>query len=48
MAEAWYRSLAGHAARQHIIDALHERAYDVDTMMDDYLAWRRADESTQQ
>jgi len=48
MAEAWYRSLAGDDARQHIIDALHERAYDVDTMMDDYLAWRRADASTQQ
>jgi hypothetical protein len=40
MAEAWYRSLAGEAADQDIIDALHARSYDVDQMMNDYLAWR--------
>ena len=48
MAEAWYRSLAGDDARQHVIDAMHERTYDVDKMMGDYLAWRRADGSSQQ
>ena len=48
MAEAWYRSLAGDDARQHIIDAMHERTYDIDAMMGDYLAWRRADGSSQQ
>ena len=48
MAEAWYRSLAGDEARQGIIDALHERTCDVDTMMGDYLAWRSTDDSTQQ
>lgn len=40
MAEAWYRALAGEEAREEIIDALHERSYDFDTLMDDYLRWR--------
>ncbi len=43
MAEAWYRTLAGGEARQGIIDALHERTYDVDAMMNAYLAWRRGE-----
>ena len=46
MAEAWYRSLAGEAARQDVIDALHQHAYDVDEMMDEYLAWRRGGASS--
>ncbi len=41
MAEAWYRTLAGGDARQDIIDAMHQRTYDVDAMMNAYLAWRR-------
>ena len=41
MAEAWYRALAGDAAQQSIIDAMHARRYDVDTLMQEYLAWRR-------
>jgi len=41
MAEAWYRALAGSAAREEIIGEVRARSYDVDAMMDDYLAWRR-------
>ncbi len=43
MAEAWYRSIAGSAARRDIIDGMHGRDYDVEQMMDDYLASRRDD-----
>ena len=41
MAEAWYRAIAGPAAKQTAIDALHKRDYDTDAMMREYLAWRR-------
>ena len=44
MAAAWYRALAGDAAQQSIIDAMHARSYDVDTLMQEYLAWRRGDD----
>lgn len=47
LAEAWYRALAGDAARQDIIDAMHVRSYDVNAMMNAYLAWRRGDDTTQ-
>ena len=47
IAEAWYRTLAGDAARQDIIDAMHARAYDVDALMNAYLAWRRGSDATQ-
>jgi len=40
MAEAWYRAIAGDEAQEEIIEAMHGRDYDVDVMMDDYLAWR--------
>ena len=43
MAEAWYRSLAGDAARQDIIDAMNARSYDDDALMNEYLEWRRAE-----
>ncbi len=43
MAEAWYRSIAGSAARRDIIDGMHGRDYDVEQMRDDYLASRRDD-----
>lgn len=45
MAEAWYRVLAGDEADQKIIDAMHSRDYDVDAMMNEYLAWRRGEDS---
>lgn len=41
MAEAWYRSLAGDAARQELIDAMHAREIDDEAMMRAYLEWRR-------
>ena len=40
MAEAWYRTLAGDQAQEAIIKAMHARDYDVDAMMNEYLAWR--------
>ncbi len=40
MAEAWYRSIAGDAARQDIIDGMHARDIDDDAMMREYLDWR--------
>jgi len=44
MAELWYRALAGDASRPEIVDAMHARDYDVDAMMDRYLAWREGGE----
>ena len=41
MAEGWYRTMAGADARQEVIDRLHARSYDVEKMMDDYMASRR-------
>lgn len=41
MAEAWYRVLAGVHAKQEVIDTLWARDYGTNTMMRDYLAWRR-------
>jgi hypothetical protein len=40
MAEAWYRAIAGEEAQDRIIEAMHARDYDVDAMMNQYLAWR--------
>jgi len=45
MAEAWYRALAGDDAQERIIEAMHGRSYDVDAMMNEYLAWRADGES---
>jgi hypothetical protein len=44
MAEEWYRALAGPEARQEIIDAMHAREYDVDSIMREYFDWRRGEE----
>ncbi len=41
MAEAWYRTLADVHVKQEVIDALWARDYDVDTVMREYLDWRR-------
>ncbi|MFQ5413582.1 MAG: hypothetical protein ACE5E6_03895 [Phycisphaerae bacterium] len=41
IAEAWYRNIAGDAARQDIIDRMHARTYDVEPMMRAYLTARR-------
>jgi hypothetical protein len=41
MAEAWYRSLTGDAAREDIVERMYAKDYDVERMMDGYLAWRR-------
>lgn len=41
MAEGWYRSIAGPAARRAIIDSLYARDYDIDTMMRQYVRRRR-------
>ena len=41
MAEAWYRTLAGVDAKQEVIDRMQARAYDVNTMMREYINWRR-------
>lgn len=43
MAEHWYRTLAGTEAQGEIILRMHERDYDIRTMMQDYLAWRRGE-----
>lgn len=40
MAEAWYRALAGDEVQEDVIAAMHARSYDVDAMMNGYLAWR--------
>jgi len=42
MAGAWYRALAGDQAREEIIGAMDARTYDIDTMMREYLDWRRS------
>jgi hypothetical protein len=42
MAGAWYRALAGDQAREEIIGAMDARTYDIDTMMGEYLDWRRS------
>lgn len=47
MAEAWYRTLAADDARQGVIDAMLSRDYDVNPMMDEYLAWRKGEDGTQ-
>jgi len=43
MAEAWYRTLAGDAAKSNVIARMWAREYDVDAMMREYLAWRRGE-----
>ena len=43
MAEAWYRCLAGEGAKQDIVDALYAKEYDVNTMMRNYMRWRRGE-----
>ena len=45
MAEGWYRTLAGRKVGEDIIAKMHERDYDVDTMMRKYLDWRRGGQS---
>lgn len=42
MAIGWYRSLAGDAARQDIIERIEAKSYDITKMMRAYLAWRRS------
>lgn len=41
MAEAWYRTIAGDQAKEQIIKRMHERDYDVQQMMREYIQWRR-------
>ncbi len=41
MAAACYRALAGDQAREEIIGAMNARSYDINAMMNEYLAWRR-------
>ena len=41
MAEHWYRTVAGAAARQEVVDRLHATHYDIETLMTDYLNGRR-------
>ena len=41
MAEHWYRTVAGAAARQEVVDRLHATHYDIETQMSDYLNGRR-------
>ncbi len=41
MAEGWYRTLAGRNVQENVIDRMWAREYDVNTMMREYLAWRR-------
>jgi len=48
MATAWYRALAGDDARQDVIDALEARSYDIDSIMHEYLEWRRGDSTSEQ
>jgi len=43
MAEGWYRTLAGDDAREDVIERMWKRDYDVDRMMQEYLAWRRGE-----
>lgn len=41
MAEGWYRTIAGSDAREDVIEAMHDRDYDVEKMMREYRRWRR-------
>ena len=41
MAEGWYRTITGPETRPDIIDRLHARDYDVETMMRAYVRRRR-------
>lgn len=41
MAELWYRTVAGPDTREDIIENMHDRKYDTETMMRDYIRWRR-------
>ena len=43
MAEGWYRTIAGPEARPDIIDRLHARDYDIETMMRAYIRRRRGE-----
>lgn len=43
MAEHWYRTIAGDAVNEKVIQSLHEKAYDHNSMMRSYLAWRRGE-----
>ena len=45
MAEGWYRTVAGRKVREDIITQMHNREYDIDTMMRKYLDWRRGGRS---
>lgn len=41
MAEAWYRAIAGSDAREDVIEAMHDRDYDINAMSREYRRWRR-------
>jgi hypothetical protein len=41
MAEGWYRTLAGDEARQEVVDRLYRRSYDIETIMTEFINWRR-------
>ncbi len=43
MAEGWYRAVAGDQARDEVVAAMHQRPYDIEAMMQAYLAWRRGE-----
>ena len=43
MAEGWYRALAADEARQEIVDRLYQRSYDIETIMTEFINWRRLD-----
>lgn len=41
MCEGWYRTIAGTAARQKLVDAMYARSYDINPMMRRYIEMRR-------
>ncbi|MCH7871992.1 MAG: hypothetical protein IID33_09870 [Planctomycetes bacterium] len=41
MCEGWYRTIAGTAARQDLVDAMYARSYDINPMMRKYIEMRR-------
>ncbi len=46
MAEGWYRTVAGPKAREDVIAAMHDKSYDVRTMMRAYIARRRREQTS--
>lgn len=43
MAEGWYRTLAADSVKQDVIDSMWARDYDVEAIVQAYLAWRRGE-----